>query len=200
VAGDTLQGMGGYLLSVDAREWFVHEEGVYGDTASALNDELRRRGLPPYVPAESAARGRGWFEEKASPSMAGFAALCRAHLAPAEEATLLGWTALVPVSLDRAVELPTGSAYTDETLIAGAPQVLALAERLADALSLPLDAIPETGGNLEMTNWFLDGGANAAAAARPGPWADDQEAAFYAAMYLRAARYALRHGCPMTWS
>ncbi|MGQ4365314.1 hypothetical protein ACN6LD_000060, partial [Streptomyces sp. SAS_272] len=127
-------------------------------------------------------------------------ALCRAHLTPAEEETLLGWTVLVPVSLDREVELPIGSAYADETLIAGAPQVLALAERLARALDLPLDAIPETGGNLELTRWFLDGEASEAAVARPGPWADDLQAAFYVALYLRAARYALRHGCPITWS
>ncbi|MFF6803363.1 hypothetical protein [Streptomyces sp. NPDC012616] len=192
--------MGVYLVSVDARDWFGQEEGGHGDTASALNEELRRRGLPPYRPAESATRARNWFEEKASPSMAGFAALCRAHLTPDEQETLLGWTVLVPVSLDRAVELPIGSAYVDETVVAGAPQVLALAERLARPLDLPLDAIPETGGNLEMTNWFLDGEAGAAAAARPGPWADDPEAAFYAALYLRAARYALRQGCPMTWS
>ncbi|AVV44255.1 hypothetical protein PYK79_05585 [Streptomyces sp. ID05-04B] len=192
--------MGVYLVSVDARDWFGQEEGGHGETASALNEELRRRGLPPYLPAESATRARHWFEEKASPSMAGFAALCRAHLTPAEQETLLGWTVLVPVSLDRAVELPIGSAYVDETLVAGAPQVLALAERLAQPLGLPLDAIPETGGNLEMTHWFLEGEASAAAAARPGPWADDPEAAFYVALYLRAARYALRHGCPMTWS
>lgn len=200
MAGGTLRRMGVYLVSVDAREWFGHEEGGHGDTAAALNEELRRRGLPPYLPAESAAPAGDWFEEKASPSMAAFAALCRAHLTPAEEETLLGWTVLVPVSLDREVKLPIGSAYVDETLIVGAPQVLALAERLAHALELPLDAIPETGGNLEMTNWFLEGGADAAGAARPAPWADAPEAAFYAALYLRAARYALRHGCPMTWS
>jgi hypothetical protein len=192
--------MGVYLVSVDAQEWFGHEEGGHGETASALNGELRRRGLPLYLPAESATGAHGWFEEKASPSMAAFAALCRAHLTPAEEETLLGWTVLVPVSLEREVELEIGSAYADETLIAGAPQVLAIAERPARALGLPLDAIPETGGNLEMTNWFLDGGARAAAAARPGPWADDPDAAFYAALYVRAARYSLRHGCPMTWS
>ncbi|MDX3799006.1 hypothetical protein [Streptomyces sp. AK04-3B] len=192
--------MGVYLVSVDGREWFGREEGGHGDKAAALNEELRRRGLPPYLPAGSATRARSWFEEKASPSMDGLAALCRAHLTPAEEETLLGWTVLVPVSLDREVELPIGSAYADETLIAGAPQVLALAERLARALDLPLDAIPETGGNLELTRWFLDGEASEAAVARPGPWADDLQAAFYVALYLRAARYALRHGCPITWS
>jgi hypothetical protein len=38
------------------------------------------------------------------------------------------------------------------------------------------------------------------AAARPGPWAEDPDTAFYVALYLRAAQYALRYGCPVTYS
>ncbi|MFF1545566.1 hypothetical protein [Streptomyces sp. NPDC058291] len=191
--------MGVYLVSVDAREWLGRHEGGHGDLAAALNEELRRRGQPAYRPGEPAGDARGWFEEKMSPSMDGFAALCRARLTRAEEETLCGWSVLVPLFLEREIELPIGTAYSDETLVAGAPQVLAIAERLAAVLGLPLDAIPAA-GNLELTLWFLDGAGREVAAARPGPWAEDLDTAFYVAVYLRAAQHSLRHGCPMVYS
>ncbi len=199
MAGGTLRIMGVYLVSVDAREWLGQHEGGHGETAAALNEELRRRGQPPYLPGEPSGAGTGWFEEKMSPSMEGFAALCRAHLTRAEEETLSGWSVLVPLFLDQEIELPIGTSYSDETLVAGAPQVLAIAERLAAVLDLPLDAIPAT-GNLELTLWFLDGQGREVATARPGPWAEDLDTAFYVAVYLRAAQYSLRHGCPMVYS
>lgn len=202
--------MGVYLVSIDEREWFnehdEHDEsGGRGAVAAAFDDELRRRGLPPYRPGAGPAAGRGrgaggWFEEKASPPMTGFDAFCRDRLTEAERDALYGWTVLVPLSLEEPITLPFGSAYTDETVIAGAPQALAVGERLAGILGLPLDAIPATGANLELSLWFMADGARATAAARPGPWADDLDTAFYAAVYLRAAQYALRHGCPITYS
>ncbi|KQX67610.1 hypothetical protein [Streptomyces sp. Root1310] len=191
--------MGVYLVSVTARDWSEPGEDGYGDIAAALNTELGRRGLPPYEPREAVREAPGWFEEKISPSMDGFDALCRARLTPEERHTLLDWTLLVPFALDDGVLLPVGSAYADETLVVGAPRVLALAERLAAALGLPLDLVPAARGNLELTFWFLEGGAEKAAATRPGPWADDLATAFYTALYLRAAQYALWHGCPMTY-
>jgi hypothetical protein len=190
--------MGVYLVSVSPQDWSVPGEDGYGDVASALDTELARRGLPPYAPKTPAAQG--WFEEKMSPSMDGFVELCRARLSPQEAHTLLDWALLVPFALEEAVELPVGSAYADETLVVGAPYVLALAERLAAALGLPLDLIPATFGNLELTLWFLEGEAEQAAAHRPGPWAEDLAAAFYTAVYLRAAQYSLRHGCALTYS
>ncbi|MEV6612869.1 hypothetical protein AB0N31_03010 [Streptomyces sp. NPDC051051] len=208
--------MGVYLVSIDEREWFSEhaehaehddeedESGGRGAVASALDDELRRRGLPPYAPGSWPASGRGraggWFEEKAAPPMTGFDAFCRDRLTEAERDALYGWTVLVPLSLAEPITLPFGSAYTDETVIAGAPQALAVGERLARILGLPLDAIPATGANLELSRWFAEDGVRATAAARPGPWADDLDTAFYAAVYLRAAQYALRHGCPITYS
>ncbi|USQ84805.1 hypothetical protein NFX46_13985 [Streptomyces phaeoluteigriseus] len=194
--------MGVYLVSIEAREWFGESEeaGGHGAVASAFDDELRRRGLPPYEPGPGSGDGGGWFEEKVSPSMKGFDAFCRAHLTGAERETLYGWTVLVPLSLEEPIPLPIGSAYTDETLIAGAPQVLALGERLAAVLGLPLDAIPATGANLELSLWFMEDQVRRTAAARPGPWAEDLDTAFYVAVYLRAAQYALRHGCPITYS
>ncbi|MER5428262.1 hypothetical protein [Streptomyces sp. NPDC002588] len=244
--------MGMYLVSVSTEDWSVAGEDGHGDLATALRAELARRGLPPYEPKDPGAPG--WFEEKLSPPMDGFDDLCRARLTEEERHTLLDWSLLVPFALDEEVLLPVGSAYTDETLVVGAPRVLPLAERLAGALGLPLDLIPANSGNpvprqatfapsrrpaptpaapaespstsstrasgrhagsthrtplldgrtlparaLELTFWFLEGEAEQAAATRPGPWADDLATAFYTALYLRAAQYSLRHGCPMTY-
>ncbi|MFJ9115214.1 hypothetical protein ACIRJO_06655 [Streptomyces sp. NPDC102394] len=191
--------MGIYLVSVDAGEWFGddEEEGGKGAVAAGLDAELKRRGLPPYEPAP----GRGaasWFEEKLSPSMAGFAEVCRAHLTPQEQRVLGDWSVLVPVSLEEPIELPIGSAYTDTTLIAGAPQVLALAERLAAVIGLPAE-VPDASENLALTFWFLEGEAEELAATRPGLWSEDLDTAFYVAVYLRAAQFSLRYGCPMTY-
>ncbi|MCX5052225.1 MULTISPECIES: hypothetical protein [unclassified Streptomyces] len=198
--------MGIYLVSVGAQEWFDddEDEGGRGALASALGEELRRRGLPPYESVPEAAdlvRGSGMsFEEKLVPPMDGFSALCRTHLSREEEEVLCGWSVLVPLSLDEEIWLPLGTAYTDATMVAGAPRVLGLAERLAAAVDLPVDEIPAACDNLDLTMWFLEGPAKDLAAARPGPWSEDLDAAFYVALYLRAAQHSLRRGCPMVYS
>ncbi|MCX4885706.1 MULTISPECIES: hypothetical protein [unclassified Streptomyces] len=198
--------MGIYLVSVGAQEWFDddEDEGGRGALASALGEELSRRGLPPYESVPEAAdlvRGSGMsFEEKLVPPMDGFSALCRTHLSREEEEVLCGWSVLVPLSLDEEIRLPLGSAYTDATMVAGAPQVLGLVERLAAAVELPVDVIPAACDNLDLTMWFLEGPAKEVAAARPGPWSEDLDAAFYVALYLRAAQHSLRRGCPMVYS
>ncbi|MFB0631592.1 hypothetical protein [Streptomyces sp. AB3(2024)] len=195
--------MGIYLVSVGAEEWFGEEEGDRGAVASALNRELKQRGLPPYlsVPEEAAlVRGPGQsFEEKLVPSMAGFGELCEAHLSPEEAEFLCGWTVLVPVPLGEAIRLPVDAGREDESVIAGAPRVLALAERLAAAIGLPAD-IPVGCDNLDLTAWFLDGAAKEPAAIRPGPWKEDLGTAFYVALFLRAAQHSIRRGCPMVYS
>lgn len=195
--------MGVYVVSVGAQEWFGEDEDGRGDVASALNEELARRGLPSYdwVPKETDfVRGAGQqFEEKLVPPMDGFGALCRAHLTREEAETLCGWSVLVPFSLDEEIWLPVGSAYTDTTMVAGAPQVLALAERLAAVLDLPPE-VPETCDNLDLTFWFLEGEAKELAATRPGRWSEDLDTAFYVAMMLRAAQHSLRRGCPITYA
>jgi hypothetical protein len=199
--------MGVYLVSVGAKDWFEgcgdEEEDGWAHVASALNGELGRRGLPPYdsVPEEAAfVRGSGQsFEEKLIPSMDGFVALCEAHLSPEEVAVLCGWSVLVPFPLDEPILLPVGSGYTDETLVAGAPQMLALAERLAEAVDLPAET-PAMCDNLDLTTWFRDGPASELAASRPGPWSEDLDAAFYVALYLRAAQHSLRRGCPIVYT
>ncbi|OQR63939.1 hypothetical protein B6E66_11365 [Streptomyces maremycinicus] len=189
--------MGVYLVDVSADDWSTAGEEGHGEVATALNAELARRGLPPFAPEGGGAPGR--FEEKLSPPMDGFDALCRERLTPQERHALLDWSVLVPIALDEAVPLPVGSAYTDETLVVAAPYVLALAERLAGALGLPLDLVPARPGNLGLTFWFLEGEAEEAAATRPGPWTEDLATAFYTALYLRAAQHSLRHARPMTY-
>ncbi|MFK4103279.1 hypothetical protein ACI2L1_25000 [Streptomyces sp. NPDC019531] len=198
--------MGIYLVSVGAGEWFDEDEdeGGKGALASALGEELSRRGLPPYesVPEaqERVVRGAGLsFEEKLVPPMDGFEALCRAHLSREEYEVLCGWSVLVPISLDEEIWLPVATSYTDTTMVAGAPQVLALAEGLARAVALPVDEIPQTCDNLDLTMWFLEGPAKDIAAARPGPWSENLDAAFYVALYLRAAQHSLRRGCPIVY-
>lgn len=203
--------MGIYLVDVDAESWFGEgededtdeEEAGRAAIAAGLNAELVRRGLPQYdsVPAEADfVRGSGQsFEEKLVPSMDGFVALCGAHLTEAETELLLGWTVLVPVSLDEVIELPVESAYSDSTVIAGAPQVLPIAEKLATAVTLPPE-VPEMCDNLDLTTWFRDGAAEKLSATAPGPWSEDLDASFYVALYLRAAQHSLRRGCPMVYS
>ncbi|MFI6544478.1 hypothetical protein ACIBO9_14700 [Streptomyces prunicolor] len=192
--------MGVYLVDVGAGEWLSEDtgEGGMGAIAKGLDAELARRGLPSYASVPERDFGSA-FEEKLSPSMQGFDVLCRAELTPAERDLIGGWSVLVPISLDEEIRLPIGSAYTDETVIAGAPQVLAVAERLAAALELPA-GIPEVSGNLALTFWFLEGEAEELAAAVPGRWSEDLDTAFYVALYLRAAQHALRQGCPLTYS
>ncbi|MFF5493817.1 hypothetical protein [Streptomyces aquilus] len=188
--------MGVYLVDVGAEDWRAEDEGGYGEIAAALDEKLTARGLPAYeVPA--AYKGLV-FEEKLSPSTDGFVELCRAQLTRDEEQMLCDWSVLVPVPLDETVQLPVGSAYADTTVVAGAPQVLALAQRLAAAIGLP-PMLPVSPTNLDLTRWFLDGQAAETAAARPGPWAEDLDTAFYVALYLRAAQHSLRRGCPIVF-
>ncbi|MFD6421151.1 hypothetical protein [Streptomyces sp. NPDC060198] len=195
--------MGIYLVSVGAQEWFDAEEDGWGDVSSALAGDLARRGLPPFtdLPEEPEfERGSGQaFEEKLTGSMDGFVDLCEAHLSREEAETLYGWSVLVPFSLEEQIWLPTPAPYSDETLVVGAPQALALAERLAEAVGLP-DEVPGTSDNLELTSWFRDEEVeerSTAAAVRPGRWSEDLDTAFYVALYLRAAQHSIRRGCPI---
>ncbi|RAY17273.1 hypothetical protein DPM19_00940 [Actinomadura craniellae] len=194
--------MGMYLVSIGAANWFGEGEDGWGPIASGLNEELHRRGLPPYdqVPEEAEfVRGSGQsFEEKLIPPMDGFGALCRKHLSRHETDLLCDWTFLVPISLEEPILLPVESAYGLESTIAGAPQALAVAERLAAAVDLPAE-VPATSDNLDLTAWFLDGPAEELATHRPGPWSTDLDTAFYVALYLRAAQHSLRRGSPLTY-
>jgi hypothetical protein len=112
--------------------------------------------------------------------------------------TVCGWTALGPLSLDEEIWLPINSGYTDSTMVVGAPQVLAIAEKLAAAVDLPAET-PAMCDNLDLTAWFMDGAAKELAAVRPGPWGDDLDTVFYVALFLRAAQHSIRRGCPIVY-
>ncbi|MFE1951653.1 hypothetical protein ACFW9D_14410 [Streptomyces sp. NPDC059524] len=190
--------MGVYLVSVGAEEWFDDEKDGWGEVASALDAELERRGLPPYedVPTEpDFVPGSGQaFEEKLALDMTGFIALCETHLSLEESEVLCGWTVLVPISLDEEIWVPIESADY-ESMVAGAPQVLRLAEKLAAAIDLPVET-PATCDNLDLSTWFRHE-ARELATSRTGPWTDDLDTAFYVAVYLRAAQHSIRRGCPI---
>jgi hypothetical protein len=133
--------VGSYLRSVDALEWFGQDEDGFGYLAAAVNAVLERRGLPVYdvVPDEARlARGSGArFKEKLVPPIDTFAELCQEHLTAEEAETLCVWEVLLPISLDPEIWLPIPADSPHESMIAGAPQVLPLAERLAAILELP---------------------------------------------------------------
>ncbi|MFI1658311.1 hypothetical protein ACH4ZU_25870 [Streptomyces sp. NPDC020472] len=190
--------MGVYMVSVGAEEWFGDEEDGWGEVASALDAELSRRGLPPYedIPPEADfAPGSGQaFEEKLAPSMTGFLALCQTHLSREESETLWGWTVLVPFSLDEEIWLPIESSDYD-SMVAGAPQVLPLAEKLAAVVDLPSET-PATCDNLDLSTWFRHP-AKELATMRTGLWTKDLDTAFYVALFLRAAQHSIRRGCPI---
>ncbi|WP_405016711.1 hypothetical protein OHV05_06060 [Kitasatospora sp. NBC_00070] len=175
--------MGIYLVSTDPDDWADDE--VLRPTALALDAELARRGLAPFA----FSPGRG-FEEKLYRPLAGYDRLADA-LTPGQSP--LEWDLLLPVDLPEPFVLPVSSSYSDTTTVRGAGQVLATARTLAEALALPLAHIPADCGNLDLCAWF----DSPAVSAHPGPWQDDLDTAFYAALYLRAAEHALREGCPM---
>lgn len=194
-AAGTVPGMGLHLYGLDAADWTSADEGGWRAVASGVNGALARAGLPPYGPGD----GPGWaFEEKLGRPMAGFTALCEAHLPAAEQAALGGWTVMVPVPPAGEVRLPFATAYDDTAEVVAAARVLAAAERLAAVLELPAE-LPDPHGPLVLTCWFLDGGAQRLAARSTAPWSTDLDAAFHVALYLRAAQYALRHGRPVAY-
>ncbi|MEV7614282.1 hypothetical protein [Streptomyces sp. NPDC089799] len=204
--------MGIHLTSVAGEDWTDPGEGGWAEVAAALDADLVRRGLAPFRAAGAPER----FEEKSVAGMAGFGDLCRRVLTREEADLVGGWTVLVPVPLPEPLRLPFETSYDDEAVVAGAPEVQRAAERLASAIALPPEiggnggpggiggvagpgAVPGAAGALRLTGWFLDGGAERAAAVRPGPWSRDRDTAFHVALYLRAARHAIRHGCPLVY-
>ncbi|MFI8104077.1 hypothetical protein [Streptomyces sp. NPDC086023] len=187
--------MGIYLCGVDAGDWGDPE--VYGGLAGALGVELGRRGVPAFG-ARAGASVR--FEEKMSRPIEGFEALCRAQAGGGEVVdALLGWDLLVPAEFKGVFELSVPAPYSEVTAVGSARGALEAARGLAVRLGLP-PQVPRDGGNLALTNWFDSEEAAAAAVSHPGPWAEDLDTAFYAAVHLRAAEHSVRWSCPMTYS
>ncbi|MFC5661465.1 hypothetical protein ACFP3U_00560 [Kitasatospora misakiensis] len=190
--------MGIYLVSVEADDWL--DEDVLGPVARELDAVLAGRGLAPFVcpPVTEFRAGSGrHFEEKLNRPISGFEAFCR-ELADGTVEALLGWDVLLPVELEAPVLLPVECAYNDMTAVGDAHRALDAARRLAELLALP-PGIPEHCDNLEIGRWFEEHAA-ATAAVSPGLWTEDLDTAFHAALFLRAAEYALRSGRPLVYS
>ncbi|MER5864937.1 hypothetical protein [Kitasatospora sp. NPDC002040] len=178
--------MGTYLVNADPADWADDE--VHRPLAVALDAELTRRGLAPF--AFDSDRS---FEEKLYRPMASFNQLCDAVLPP--HLSLLDWELLLPIALPEPLLLPVDSAYSDTTAVRGAGEVLTAARMVATALALPVDLLPARCPNLDLCAWF----DHPATDGHPGPWQDDLDAAFYTALYLRAAEHALREGSPLLY-
>ncbi|MFK8905838.1 hypothetical protein [Streptomyces sp. YS-3] len=193
--------MGIYLVSISADDW--DDDEVLKPTAQALAAELKRLGLPPFLPPQprNFAPGSGTtFEEKLNRPMDSFSSLCRTQ-ANGQDHTgaLLDWELLLPITLPHPVELRAPSPHDETTIAQSAHTVLAIARTLADQLALP-PQIPAYCDNLALTNWFTSTEVQRSAKTHPGPWYDDLDAAFYTAMYLRAAEHSLRNACPLYYS
>ncbi|WP_371648710.1 MULTISPECIES: hypothetical protein [unclassified Streptomyces] len=193
--------MGIYLVSIGSEDW--DDEEVLKPTARALTTELRRLKLPPLTPPPPHAfvPGSGTtFEEKLNRPMDSFSALCRAQPDGQDRSdALLGWDLLLPITLPEPIELRVPSPHGDITIAHSAATVLAAAQTLARQLALPPQT-PAYCDNLNLTNWFDSPEAQRAAETHPGPWQDNLDAAFYTAMYLRAAEHSLRNACPLHYS
>ncbi|WP_329404236.1 hypothetical protein [Streptomyces melanogenes] len=193
--------MGIYLVSVAADDW--DDEEVLQPTARALSAELTRLKLPPLAPPRpyDFVPGSGTtFEEKLNRPMGSFSTLCRTQPDGQDHTdALLGWELLLPISLPRPIELRVPSLHPDTTIAQSAHTVLAAAQTLADQLALP-PQIPAYCDNLNLTNWFAGTEVQRAAQTHPGPWQDNLDAAFYTAVYLRAAEHSLRNACPLHYS
>lgn len=85
-----------------------------------------------------------------------------------------------------------------DSMVAGAPQVLPLAEKLVAVVDLPPET-PTACDNLDLSTWFRHQ-AGEFATVRPGLWSKDLGTSFYVALFLRAAQHSIRRGCPIVCS
>ncbi|MFB8392699.1 hypothetical protein [Streptomyces yangpuensis] len=122
------------------------------------------------------------------------AATCQTHLSREESEILYGWTVLVPFSLDEEIWLPIET-DNHESMVAGAPQVQPLAEKLAAAIDLPAET-PATCDDLALSTWFTHR-AMELATTHAGPWIKDLDTTFYVALFLRTAQHSIRRRCPI---
>ncbi|WP_330334478.1 hypothetical protein OHS33_35145 [Streptomyces sp. NBC_00536] len=128
-----------------------------------------------------------------------FEDLCREDPAGQEcHDALLGWDLLIPVAFEGAFELPVPTPYGDVTTVRSAHGTRTVAQRLADRISLP-PQVPRHCDNLDLGNWFDSPAAAEAADSHPGAWSEDMDAAYYVALYLRAAEHSIRLVCPINY-
>ncbi len=162
--------MGIYLVDVGPDSW------ARDDVMRMLLDRaLAERGLDPYPGPVGDVPSDDDFEEKVSPPMDGFSALCDRHGA----GDVLEAALIVPVRFDGLITLPAGNAYDEEqTVVLSAHRLRDLVAPMAAEVGLPAD-LPH--GNLALSN------------------AIDDPVVFYVAVYQRGAEHSLRYGRPLAY-
>ncbi|MFE4061184.1 hypothetical protein ACFXP3_33670 [Streptomyces sp. NPDC059096] len=192
--------MGIYVCSIDADDW--SDEDVLQPTAQALDAELSKRSLAfCTVPAavEFVPQSGMSFEEKMYRPIQTFEDLCRDQPDGQDcYDALLGWDLLIPIDFQDSPTLPVPAPYNEKTTVLSAHRALRAAKRLAVQLALP-PHLPYRCDNLDLGNWFDSPATAEAAVSHPGLWAEDLDAAYYTALYLRAAEHSLRRQCPMSY-
>jgi hypothetical protein len=170
--------MGMYFVSVDNDEW-RREREQDGSIAARVEAKLGVSlplGTEPFR-----------FEEKFYRYMGGFYVLAREELGTyddGETPRFLGNLAevFVPVPFEGVLPIGGTGIYADELVIASSHALLAQAQKLAAVVALRED-IPR-GDNLEIGTWFDEN--------------DDDNVAFYVALYLRAAEHSVAHRVALT--
>ncbi|MGW8954703.1 hypothetical protein [Streptomyces sp. NPDC055709] len=128
-----------------------------------------------------------------------FEGLCREQVDGQEYYdVLLGWDLLIPVDFEGTLELPIPAPYSENTTVCSAYRTLKAAQGLARHIALP-PQVPHHCANLDLGNWFDSLAAAEATATHPGILAQDLDAAYYVALYLRAAEHSLRQKCPINY-
>jgi len=192
--------MGVYLVSADDADWA--EDELLLNAAPLLGKALKARGLPGYDGPPSSGPippGEGdHFEEKLYRPHRSYIALLGRYLTGDALANILYWDMLIPVEFDGVILLDTASAYEDTTTVASSTHILKVMKTVAADLDLPIEQVPRRSDNLDIGTWFDDVETGDAQAPQ-GLWRDDPDAAYYVAVYLRAAQFSLRRSCPMRY-
>lgn len=175
---DSIAAMGVGLVSVDNDEW-RREREEHGSIAARVETRLGASltlGTEPFR-----------FEEKLYRYMGGFNVLAREEIGTYEDdetPRFVGNLAevFVPVPFDGVIHIGGDGIYADELVIASSHALLQEAQKLAAAVALRED-IPR-GNNLEIGRWFDEN--------------DDDNVAFYVALFLRAAEHSVTYHVALT--
>lgn len=150
---------------------------------------LAGRGLAPFMPEPRAAERT--FEEKLIWSMDGFGELCERELSQEDIDAVLDWNILIPVEFDGSIALPVPSMHGDNTTVRSAHRAREVMRLLAARVDLP-PSVPIDPADLALPTWF-DPALQLDSRRR-----DDPAIVFYAALFLHAAEYSLRHTCAIS--
>lgn len=178
--------MGVYLVSVSRHDWQAEcedEGSVPALAAAALTST--KAALPPFGDEPFG------FEEKFFMDQGTFLSLIASVVG---DAALFDAEVWLPVAFEGTLEAAGPGAYTDPLLVGSSVTLLAQMQRVAAHIALPAD-VP-AGDNLAIGMWFDEQEVADGEADGP-PWRRDLEAAFYVAMFLRAAEHSVKYSVPL---